>query len=74
MGASVAPDVPAGRASADLFAGQAFIIAVVVFRDERVDDQVALGQREGSCLGGAVGGAGDHHRALTAQKVFEERR
>jgi len=74
MGASVAPDVPAGRSSANLFGGQTFVVDVVVFRDERVDAQVALGQREGGCLGGALPGAAHHHRALTAKQVLEQRR
>ncbi len=36
VGASVPLDVPSGRAPAYLVAGQAFVVAVVVFGDEHV--------------------------------------
>jgi hypothetical protein len=74
VGASVVPNVPSGCQQADLVVGQAFVVAVLVFRDKRIDCYRLAGEGEGSGFGGASAGAGKRQRAVAGQHALDNRR
>ncbi len=78
VGASVAPNVPAGCQQTDLVVGQALVVAVLIFRDKRIHCYRPagrpVGQGEGGCCDGTLAGAGKRQDALAGQHALDQRR